>query len=86
MKIIAHTHNGYLLECDKEEMEKLTGERESRHDYSKRHGTGGVIRVLPLCDHISAMEKTIQQRKDVAETLRAAATIIETTQAVFTEQ
>ena len=83
MKILGHTHTSYLCEVSKDEMHKLTGKVEGYN--SNAHPAGNIVNVLPRVRHIEAMEHTVDQRKRAAEALRAAAIVIETVPAAFTE-
>lgn len=84
MKIIGHTNHGYLCEVSKDEMKLSTGKDEHWDTGRHSHPVGNTVNVPEIARHASAMEYTIKQRKDAAETLRAVANIIETVPDAFT--
>ena len=79
MKIIGLTSDGYILEASCHEVTKISGQSAgisySRHEL--RIGT--VIAPVKALDHIQRVIQNEDQRKAMAEQLRAAATVLETT-------
>lgn len=84
MKIIGHTAHGYICEVTKDEMKLATGKEEHWSGGHHSHAIGNIINVPEIARHKAAMDYTIKQRKDAAETLRAVANIIETVPDAFT--
>jgi hypothetical protein len=84
MQIIGTTHKAYICHVSKDEMKILTGKDEPWDSNSHAHRSSTIVNVIDLSSHIKAMEYTKAQRKSAAETLRAAATVIESTPDAFT--
>jgi hypothetical protein len=83
MKIIATSSNGYLCEVSKDEMHQLTGREETYYPHQFAQGIGNTIKVLPLVNHIKAMQGTVKQREQAASILRSCAEIIGTVPQAF---
>ena len=83
MKIIGTTKFGYIVEISATDMTTLTGI--SCHNYDQRPGlnVGTEIHAKRVVQHIEALIASDGQRKQVAESLRAAATIIERTPTIL---
>lgn len=82
MEIIGQSHGGYIAALTKEEMRLLTGVDEPYHS-AHAHKAGTIVNVRDLSRHIANMDYTATQRKNAAEALRAAATVIESTPEAF---
>lgn len=79
MKIIGHTATGYLAEIAPDEVRRLTGNYDDS-SYSNRHfGVGHILNVSATWDHLSSLLRNGEERKKIADSLRAAATLIEHT-------
>jgi len=93
MKITAHTQYGYLIEVSPEEIAELTGNfKDNRHAYRNRHTRehqesheiGTELNISPTWKHIGNLLENEPQRQRIAESLRAAATLIEHTPSPIT--
>lgn len=86
MKIVAVTANGYLIEATTRELVQISGDKcldthPEHYDYNSRQTlrAGTEIKIGPIWDHIQKVTKHPDERKRIAEQLRAAAMVIETT-------
>lgn len=82
MKIIGHTKYGYIAEVSANEVGFLTGNRaDARHDSlsGRSHPVGSDLPISESWEHLEGILRTQNQRKQIAESLRAAATLIEHT-------
>lgn len=84
MKVIATTSTGYLVEASAREISQIAGnDALNVHPsgyYDKvaiPHGT--KVDVQKMWEHVRQIMKHPDERKRIAEQLRAAATVIETT-------
>jgi hypothetical protein len=87
MKIIGYTKDGYLIEADKYEVQQLTGKeayRQSTYEHPHTLPVGATIKVREAFEHIEKVTRHDDARKAIADQLRAAATVIETTPSVLT--
>lgn len=83
MKIIGKTYQGYICEVTKTQMQKLTGKGEHYSGNTHAHEIGAELETIKLGQHIKDMESTATMRKQAADLLRSAATIIETVPDTF---
>lgn len=87
MKIIAHTAYGYLAELSPQELAAITGNpRDDSHSgfasYSnnqRSHTIGTEFKVNDTWKHLQVLLQNEGRRHNIAESLRAAATLIEHT-------
>lgn len=83
MKILAHTNNGYICELAPHEIASLTGnssdDKRPMTNSNWSHAVGTELSVHPTWQHLQSILATERRRKDIAESLRAAATLIEHT-------
>ncbi len=87
MKIIAHTAYGYMAELSPKEVAAITGNGDddkhashgSYHRNGYSHPIGTELRVNDAWKHLQDLLQNEQSRKRIAESLRAAATLIEHT-------
>ena len=93
MKITGYTKYGYLVELEPAELAKLTGNfADNRHSGFSRYGApqqenhaiGTELHVSPTWDHVQKLLENEPQRQRIAESLRAAATLIEHTPSPIT--
>lgn len=93
MKIIGHTASGYIAEIAPEEIAAISGKPEdSNHQSYARygkysaasHGVGSTFNVCDTWKHLQALLKNEGERNAVAESLRAAATLIQHTPSPLT--
>ena len=85
MKVIAHTGDGYLVEMSPRELAAITGQSTTNEYNGKPNvSTGAVMKTKEALDHLDKILNYEEQRKKMAEQLRAAATIIETTPSIMT--
>jgi len=88
VKIIATTVNGYIVEIAPSEIAAITGNQDhDRHDssYSQRgHPIGSEFTVSKTWKHLNNLLSNEKERKQIAESLRAAATLIEHTPSPLT--
>lgn len=93
MKIIAHTAYGYMVEMSPTDLSKITGDSKHRVHQSGaqyRHGEyshaiGTEFAVSKTYDHLVELLANEDKRKRIAESLRAAATLIEHTPSPIVE-
>jgi len=85
MKIIAHIPYGYLVAVSAPEMAQLTGEPkhsripEDRYNYGDRLPINHEMDISKTWDHLRKLQETPEIRRRIAESLRAAATLVEHT-------
>lgn len=79
MKIIGHTSNGYLIEASAHEVTKLSGVSAGIVYGNHELRVGTEIKPHDAYDHIQRILQNEQSRKSIADQLRAAAVVIETT-------
>jgi hypothetical protein len=89
MQIIGHTKYGYLVEMDSHELSHITGNpQDAQHAghnsyyggrHQETHPIGTKFNVSETWKHLKEVLATEQRRKQIAESLRAAATLIEHT-------
>lgn len=96
MKIIGHTRYGYLIEIDPKEIAKITGVgTDDKHLWygENRYGSGSSAASHPIgtefhvgktWDHLQNLLSNEKDRQKIAESLRAAATLIEHTPSPIT--
>lgn len=94
MKIIGHTKYGYLIEIDPKEIAKITGVgADDKHQWyaDNRYGSGAIshpvgteFNVGKTWDHLQGLLSNEKDRQKIAESLRAAATLIENTPSPIT--
>jgi hypothetical protein len=93
MKVIGHTAYGYLMEVTPQEIAKITGKPgDNQHagfntGYSRdqdTHRIGTEFKVSETWDHLQRLLKNEPERQRIAESLRAAATLIEHTPSPIT--
>ena len=93
MKIIGHTQYGYLVEMNPLELSHITGKPQdnvhssnSRGSYHSQesHKIGTAFNVSETWGHLQRLLKNGDERKRIAESLRAAATLIEHTPSPIT--
>jgi hypothetical protein len=92
MKIIGHTHNGYLVEITPQEIASITGkpdddahQKNGAYGYTRttNHSIGAVFHVNPAWKHLQKINESAAARASIAERLRAAATLVEHTPVVM---
>ncbi len=89
MKIIGHTAYGYLVELSPGELSHITGDpKDNQHTsrnspyggkHENSHSIGTTFNVSPTWDHLPKLLTNEPHRQRIAESLRAAATLIEHT-------
>lgn len=86
MKVIATTTYGYLVEVTPRELVQISGnEKLSTHPSSYYNSernpvpAGTEVNVSEMYQHVEKVTKHANMRKSIAEQLRAAATVVETT-------
>lgn len=79
MKIIGLTSDGYLLEASCHEVTKISGKSAGISYGHHELSIGTVIAPVKALDHIQRVIQNEEQRKAMADQLRAAATVLETT-------
>lgn len=79
MKIIAKTQDGYIAEIDPTEIRRITGSYDDSSYRNDKFRPGDVLKVSDTYDHLAALLQNEKERKKIAESLRAAATLIEHT-------
>lgn len=84
MKIVAVTEHGYMAELTAREIAQISGKDAlGVHPSSYyRKGTipmGTTVSVQAMFEHVQQVTKHEAMRKSIAEQLRAAATVVETT-------
>lgn len=88
MKIIAHTSTGYMAEVQPEELAAITGKHtDNQHDsryryidpHQRSHAIGTEFKVNDTWKHLQVLLQNEGRRHNIAESLRAAATLIEHT-------
>ena len=91
MKIAGFTYTGYLVEMTPLELSRVAGDISLNRHMSMRHSSGDNVSigtevlVNSNWDRLLELAKTEETRKRIAESLRAAATLIENTPKTFTE-
>lgn len=94
MKIIGHTQYGYLVEMTEVELSKITGNPKdavhssnNRSSYSQQesHKIGTAFNVSETWGHLQRLLANGKERERIAESLRAAATLIEHTPSPIVE-
>lgn len=94
MKITGYTKYGYLVEMTETELSKITGNPDdavhsSNTGYSRNpqvsHEIGTAFNVSETWGHLQRLLKNGNERKSIAESLRAAATLIEHTPSPIVE-
>jgi hypothetical protein len=93
MKVIGHTAYGYLMEVTPAEIAKITGNpKHNQHaafngygrPHEENHKIGTEFSVSDTWDHLQRLLKNEPERQSIAESLRAAATLIEHTPSPIT--
>lgn len=84
MKIIGLTSTGYLLEAEAYEVSKVSGQDANIAYGNHQMRIGTEIKTVAALDHIQRVINNDAQRKAMAEQLRAAATVLETTPSFMT--
>jgi len=85
MKIIAKTNSSYIIEATPEDIEAITNQpARNNFDRSLSLSIGASLHPQECFTHIRAVTTDIEQRKRIAEQLRAAAVVIETTPSPLT--
>lgn len=93
MKVIGHTAYGYLMEITPHEIAKITGNpKDDQHagfntGYARSqdtHRIGTEFKVSDTYDHLQRLLRNEKERQGIAESLRAAATLIEHTPSPIT--
>lgn len=84
MKIIARTATGYLAEFEPEEIRRITGSYDDSAYSNSKFKPGDVLNVSATYDHLSKLLNNEGERQKIAESLRAAATLIEHTPSPIT--
>lgn len=86
MKIVGYTATGYLIEATTRELVQISGdERLDTHPEHWHHSkkqtlrAGTEVKIGSVWDHIQKVTSHAETRKRIAEQLRAAATVVETT-------
>lgn len=91
MKIIGHTAYGYLAELAPSEIAAITGEADNANHQSmgnrygaRNHSIGTEFKVHETWKHLVGLLANETHRKAIAESLRAAATLIDHTPSPLT--
>ena len=87
MKIIAHIPYGYLVAMSVDEMAKIAGKPElSKHPDAYHHSERAPllklnteVEVSKTWDHLQKIQQSEEARRRIAESLRAAATLVDHT-------
>jgi len=79
MKIIARTATGYLCEIAPEEVRSITGDSDHYSYSNTMFKPGDVFEVSKTWGHLQHLLANEKERQRIAESLRAAATLIENT-------
>ena len=92
MKIVGHTKYGYLIEASPRELSEIAGNSAldahaglssyGRSQYS--HEIGMTFNISPTWAHLKDILQNEDRRKQIAESLRASATLIEHTPSPIT--
>lgn len=94
MKITGYTSYGYLVEMTPRELSQITGKpsddshsSQNRGGYNPNvsHNIGTGFNVSETWGHLQRLLKNGDERKSIAESLRAAATLIEHTPSPIVE-
>jgi hypothetical protein len=85
MKIIAKTNSTYFIEATPEDVTAICG-LSARNTYDRGLGMsiGTIIHPQECFAHIRTVTTNLEQRQRIAEQLRAAAAVIETTPSPLT--
>lgn len=86
MKIIGVTHNAYLVEMTPRELREISGNENADQSWSTPNARlhGATLEVIGTWEHLRRIQSTDTERGKIAESLRAAATLIEHTPLVLT--
>lgn len=84
MKIIAKTDTGYIAEIEPQEIGRITGDGSHSVWHNEKFKPGAVLNVSDTYDHLERLLRNGEERKKIAESLRAAATLIEHTPSPIT--
>lgn len=84
MKIIAKTATGYLVEIEPREIGRVTGDSNDSVWHNEKFKPGVVLNVSDTYGHLERLLRNGEERKKIAESLRAAATLIEYTPSPIT--
>lgn len=84
MKVIATTSTGYLVEATAREIAQISGNESLNVHPSSYYDKGCIpegtkVNVHKMWEHVRTVVKHKAERKSIAEQLRAAATVVETT-------
>ena len=85
MKIIAHIPYGYLVAMSRNELSLLTGNKEHSRGPDDHYDRGPLLKINAEVEinetwkDLNKLRATTEERRRIAENLRAAATIIEHT-------
>lgn len=90
MKITGYTYTGYIVEMTPLELSRIAGNNSLNRHMNDRSSIGNVsigtaVSVNESWDRLTELAKTEEKRKRIAESLRAAATLIENTPPTFAE-
>jgi Iap family predicted aminopeptidase len=86
MKIIGKTTTGFLVEITGQEVCRLAGANYERSDGAPNLGLGSVININSMWDHYHKMRNQPTVMQSAAESLRAAATVLEAMPDITTEE
>lgn len=84
MQIIGRTAYGYIIEASCSDVTSITGSNNSDGSGRPTLQAGTQINVHKCWNHINSITQFEERRKAMAEQLRAAATVIETTPSPLT--
>lgn len=84
MKIIATTEKGYLVEINPQEVGQLTGVSDHVEYHNRRFKPGQEFAISDTWSHLRRLLENEKERQRIAESLRAAATLIEHTPSPIT--
>lgn len=79
MKIIGKTDKGYMMEVSPEEVSCLTGKSDDYGYHNSKFDVGTEFTISKTWNHLQHLDSNEAERKRIAESLRAAATLIEHT-------
>lgn len=93
MQIIGYTRHGYLVEMTEVELSKITGNpkdavhssNNSHYSSQESHKIGTAFNVSETWGHLQRLLENGEKRQRIAESLRAAATLIEHTPSPIVE-
>lgn len=81
MKIIGTTHNAYLVAVTPYELLRMSDHDAVAQSYNTPNTKliGCELKLTEIWDHLHGVQQTDKERAKIAESLRAAATLIENT-------